>query len=346
MSIEHADCFDIYGTNNGLLLNGVYASASFGFGGGLSADPDGVSTQRVVRFASSETGLRYSLQTPSAVVGCARRAWLPSLPSDAGAQPWLARWADIDNTTIATLEVQSTGAIELVVAGDTSYSTNVPVITANAWWHIEDKIDLTNGTYELRMEGKPVLELTGLTFNRATVYQIAHATEVSGIGAFTTWFLKDYVLWNGGGSQNNDFLGAVRVLNLIPTSDVSLGGWVPSTGTTGYDILDNNPPDDGIYLSADDSPPAAMSFELSDLPPDITSVRGLVTYVRASKVDGGDGQLQVSLISGANEDNGADRPITVAQTYWRDISELNPTTASAWTPSEVDAAKLKIDRTL
>lgn len=346
MSIVHADCFDIYGTNNALLLNGVYATAAFGFGGGLTNDPDGVSAQRVLRFNGSETGIRYALQTPSTVVGCCRRVWLPSLPNGSSVQPWLTRYSDLDNNSIASLEVQSNGAMEFVVNGGSTYSTNVPVITANAWWHVEDKVDVANGTYELRIEGRPVLELTGISFNHSPVYQISHAQNVSNIGDSTPWLMKDYVVWNGSGSQNNDFLGAVRVLNLTPTADVTLGGWVPSTGSTGFNILGNNPPNDSQYLSADDSPPEAMVFELKDLPPDITSVRGLVTYVRAAKVDGGDGQMQVSLISGSDEDSGADRPITVAQTYWRDVSELSPATGSAWTPSEVDAARMKIDRTL
>jgi hypothetical protein len=159
--------------------------------------------------------------------------------------------------------------------------------------------------------------------------------------------MKDYVVWDGSGTSNNDFLGSVIVYELFTSADDAFpAGW-SSTGADGYSVLDNNPPDDGVsYITADDTPPSAAEFSLTNLPADITSVKGLVTRVRAAKSDGGDGQLQVSLISGASTDAGSDRPITVAQTYWSDVSELDPATTVAWTPSGVNAAVLKIERTL
>ena len=87
-----------------------------------------------------------------------------------------------------------------------------------------------------------------------------------------------------------------------------------------------------------------MDFE--NLPPDITSVRGLMTLVRASNSDGGDGKLQTSLVSAGDLANGADRQITTAETYWYDISELNPDTGVAWTPANTDSANIRFNRTL
>lgn len=102
---------------------------------------------------------------------------------------------------------------------------------------------------------------------------------------------------------------------------------------------------DMSLISAVTPPPAAYVCELSNLPPDITSVRGLMSIVRAMKSDGGDGSLQVGLISAGNVDLGTDRPITVAQTYYTDICELSPDTGNPWTPPEVDSAQLQINRT-
>ena len=122
--------------------------------------------------------------------------------------------------------------------------------------------------------------------------------------------------------------------------------WTASTGSTGFNLIDEAGPDDADYVQAANPPPAASTFTLSDLPADVTSVRGLISLVRAKKTDGGDGNLQVSLQSNSVDDLGADRPITTADTYWWDVSELSPDTGVAWTPAEVDAAKIKIDRTL
>ena len=160
-----------------------------------------------------------------------------------------------------------------------------------------------------------------------------------------TLYVKDLVVSNDLGTENVGQLGTVRVVNLVTTADVGLGGWTPSTGTTGYNILDNNPPNEAIYLAADSTPPAAMEFALADLPDDISSVKAVVSYVYAKKTDGGDGTLQVSMVSNAAESNGTDRAITTGSNFWRDVHEIDPDTTTAWTRVSVNAATLKIDRT-
>jgi hypothetical protein len=113
-------------------------------------------------------------------------------------------------------------------------------------------------------------------------------------------------------------------------------------------MITDGRPNDLTYMSAADSPlPSPMRFEMENLPPDITSVRALITVVRHRKIDGGDGNVQTALSpNGTNWDNGADRPITTAFQYDFDVSEVSPATGSAWTPVEVDNLKLRINRTL
>jgi hypothetical protein len=77
----------------------------------------------------------------------------------------------------------------------------------------------------------------------------------------------------------------------------------------------------------------------------VTSVRGIISVVRARKIDGGDANLQVGLVSGAGVDQGADRPVTTSFTYYYDVSELNPVSAAPWTPVQVDAMAGRVDRT-
>lgn len=158
-------------------------------------------------------------------------------------------------------------------------------------------------------------------------------------------FIKDFVLWDGSGATNNTFLGSVVCRRLKPNSDVTLGGWVPSTGVSGFPLLAKDAVNDATYMSADDAPPAAMEYGFTNLPPDITSVRGLVMVGRMRKIDGGDGNVQMSLISNGNVGSGADRPITTIFTYWYDISQLDPDTGLPWTPFAVDNMTGRVDRT-
>lgn len=349
MAIEHADSFDVYGTDASLLTDGVYAEASLGFGGGPGTDPDGLSTQKALFMNGGP--LRYALQTPTNVVGMARRVWLPHLPSNHEAEPILFYWSTINNVPAAYVKVHTNGALKLEVVGGLTYTTNVPVITAEAWWHVECRAAFSSvgsGSFELRVEGITVLDEDTIDYSVDVVHQCLVGTEVSPSGAVTEQWMKDLVIWNDLGTDNTDFLGPVRVINLMPDADDDLGGWTPSTGAQGYPILDNNPPLNTQYMvgtpAAVDDP---MAFGLTNLPDDITAVKGVLTFVRARKIDGGYGALQTSMIgTGDAESPGADRPITAGYVYWRDVHERDPGTDAPWTRVAVNASKIKIDRTL
>ena len=334
----HMDNFTIYGGNKALMLNGVYAAVPND--GGFVNDPDG-SPGQVMRFFYNSV-LRFVLPTLMSTVGVAERLYFYALPDGStNGQNHPMRLYDIGLTTLVDLNVDNTGRIRV-----NGVSTPNPVVTANGWYHIEMKAKQGGAgasEVEVRVEGVTVLQLTGLTF--ANNNQFASFGIVNDFGPQTHfWAIKDLVLWNNTGAYNTDFIGACIVANLKPVSDVQVG-WTPSTGTQGWPILDNQPPNDGIYLSAGTSLPPPYIGELSDLPPDVTSVRALQTYVRAAKTDGGDGGLQVSLISSGIEGDGLNRPITVAQTYWRDVFETDPATNAPWLPSAVNAARIQLDRT-
>ena len=157
--------------------------------------------------------------------------------------------------------------------------------------------------------------------------------------------IQDIVVWDDKVSVNNSFIGPGRVLTLRPNGDVS-SGWTPSVGSSDSDILDDPIASDAANISAADTLPAAAIVELENLPPDVVSVRAIQTMVRTIKTDGGDANLQVSLLSDGSEDLGADQAVLASYAYNWDISELDPATSAQWTPTAVDLATLKINRTL
>ena len=342
----HADNFDYYGSDSAFLDDGVYAST---YGATIINDPDGVSVGKVLslRFSGNERGIRWVLPAANATVGVAARFYLEQIPASDDDRPTIIQFRDGANDRILGIRVTPTGALEAIDSGSVVVgATTGPVLTPEAWWHIEAKFNAGTGDIEVRVEGVTVLDDTDPTPLAPTTSQIACGSSGSGNSGSTDVKVKDLVVWDSSGSANNDFFGSVLVYDLAPTADDTFPtGWT-STAANGYSVLDSNPPDDGVaYIAADDTPPAAAVFDLEDLPADVTSVRGLITRVRAAKTDGGDGSLQVSMTSNGSDDAGADRPITTAQTYWSDVSELDPDTAAAWTPSGVNAAQLKIDRT-
>lgn len=357
MAIVHADNFSIYGTNVSLLGNGVYtvdSSASVH----LQSDPDGISSGHVLQVTySSDAGIRYALPSTTTTLGAAARVWFPALPGADSESVAIFDFRTSGNGTKVFLTLNPAG--QLRIAGMTSgeITTDVPAITAQGWYHIEMKVVEADAasTVEVRVEGITVIDETGLTLgSNTTPFGILKiGMRNNNPSGAVEWYTKDYVIWNASGSYNTDFLGSVLVHSLLPDSDVSLN-WTPSTGTTGWDILDNIPPNDSEYISAPYSAtapnyPDPYVATLTDLPVETTSVKAVISFVRAAKSDGGDGSLQVGVISDPSGTPatalGADRPITVAQTYWRDVFEVDPATSAAWLPQAVNDAEIQINRT-
>jgi hypothetical protein len=343
MSIQFMDNFQQYGTTESNLLDGVYADYS---GVALADDPDGFSTGKVLTCGGSAFGnpIRKVLTTiEQTTVGVGFRLWLSNLPSSNGQDIFYFR--DAANDTQLTVEVNSTGTMTVKRGSTVLATTAAPVITAAGWYHIEMKafFDQTAGTFELRVNGVPKIDLD--TIDTVDTSLIECSQVVLTYYDSGDAYFKDFIIWDGNGTANNDFIGDVQIVSLIPVSDNSLN-WTTSTGATGYNLIDESIPDDADYVYADDTLPAASVFNLSDLDEDVVSVKGLMSFVRMMKTDGGTAQVQVGLVSGSSTDLGADRAITVAETYWMDSSELDPDTAAAWTPIAVNALKLQIDRTV
>lgn len=356
MAAQWADDFTQYGTTEAFMLNGLYAEVE----GQLITDPDPTpGTDDIVYrldTAINQVTTRKVLSSSQTTVGIALRQYLTSLPTGSGSErPNYIQFRDVNNTVNVTIVINSTGALSVyrgMSNGTLLGTTAGPAYVANAWQHTEVKVffSSTVGTVEIRVDGITVLTLTGLNNVAGLAECSQFVLSPQGAGSFSgipyaTICVRDLFVWDGTGSQNNDFAGSVSVIRLAPTADASFP-WAASTGTTGWDILDNNPPVDATYVYAVDPPPAEAVFEFANLPADVTSVRALMTLVRAAKSDGGDGNLQVGLRSGVANDLGADRPITTAFTYWYDFSETDPATSLPWTPVAVDAAQLTLDRTV
>lgn len=358
MAIDWMDNFNIYGTDGGRdarLLNGVYAETTRAT---LQVDPDPTAggTMALQKFSGGLGGdMRKVLSAAVTTVGVAARYWLTSIPSDSGAvhSPSFIVLSDVNNVAHIRLSADASGNLRALRndnGGEVQIAiTASPVIIANAWKHIETKcfLDAAAGTLEVRIEGVPVLTFAGRTASNipgaiVSCQQVAFRSGWDG----PNMYVKDFIIWNGTGAANTDFLGSCQVMKIIPDADVALN-WTPSAGVTGYNLINEvTPDDDGSYIAAPFPIPAAYKCSLSDLPVTVTSVKGVMPIHRSRKTDGGDGNIQVGAISGGSTGLGADRPITTAYTYWWDVFDRDPNGNIAWTRLAVNAMNLQLNRTL
>jgi len=338
----------LYGDQVARLSDGVYSIVS---GIELPEDPDPNVTGRCIRyddFTQDAIKLRKVLPSEQATVGFAFRQWKTVLQNTS----WSIQLNNVGGAAQVSITTDSSGRL-LVKTGTGRTGTIIGTsalntIVTNAWQHIECRFtaDVSTGSFEVRVEGVTVLNITGVNTGAGPYAQLdfTHTGNTTGSGNF---YFKDMVIWDGSGGWGNTFVGSVQVFDLKPTADVSTG-WSRTTGTTDWQILDNSPPVDTDYIFAPEDPsiPAPSITEFTNLPEDVTSVRALMMVGRMRKSDGGDAQVQMSLLSNGDADNGSDRPVTTAFTYWWDISHLDPDTASTWTPAGVDNAQFQINRTV
>lgn len=340
-----------YGTTTAYMLDGIWAEVASSTT--LAEDPDPNITGNVI--LCSENGfIRYVLPSAQNTVGMGMRLWLNNIPASNAARPAIMQFRDNTNTISLAIVVSPTGALQVVRdVNNTSGAwtqigaTSGPVLTAQAWRHIEVKVlwSTTVGTVTIKVEGVQVLALTGVNTGAANYAQVAFGVKYSLLTVLQTLSTKDVTVWDGSGSQNNDFLGPCGVYRLTPNADTS-SGWTRSTGSTDYGLVDEAPPNDADYIYAVTPPPAASIMRCTDLPADIVAVRGIISFSRAQKSDGGDGKLQVSMSpNNTNYTTGADNAISTAFSYYYDVSEVSPATAAAWTPTEVNALYVKLNRT-
>lgn len=342
MTIQFAEDFKGYGTDIAFMLNGLYGQVS----GALVEDPDPNVTGNVFRATVNPTPgfrLRRVFTGARTTAGFCFRLWMENLPNT---DRMVFGFLNGANARQVSITSDSTGKIAVLRPDDTQIAiTASPVLVANAWNHIEVRAvaSATVGTIEIRVNGVTVL--TANTLNTGTSYEQFCETAF-GSSETANYFIKDLVTWDGLGTRNNDFLGTVQVIGRTPSSDV-LTGWTPASGTSQFQMINNSPPLDATeYLTAPFPLPTPSSFGLSQLPADTTSVKAMIVQSRVRNTDGGDGNFQASLVSGAATGNGANRPMTSAFTYYEDLFELDPNTAAAWTVAAANAAVLRINRTV
>lgn len=367
MSLLWADDFSTYGSGGqAYMLNGPYAELSgFVSTPTLVADPDpSGSGAPVIRAGSSKNTtptnyadmntVRKALPADKSTLGGFVRLWMATLPTNNGSAPFL-RFASSANTSNVLITVSTIG--ELIAyrgdmpssVGRTLLGSSTGVLVANAWNHIEWKIvfHASAGSIEIRVNGVVALSLTSqntlVNGTGASNINLGCGNYVNGIDWPTTYF-RDFVLWDTSGSYNNDFFGPCQVLRRTVNSDISFN-WTPSTGTTGYTLIDEVGPNDADYISADVTQTTQSEFGIENLAADVTSVRGFLLIGRMKASDGGDCKVQMGVKSNGDQGLGTDRQITTAYTYWWDVVETSPDTGVPFTPTEFNAATFTIDRT-
>lgn len=245
-------------------------------------------------------------------------------------------------------------------------TTVLPVFSTTAWQFAEFKMSRSStvGSMALRVDGilaqwdtaDGLIENvnTAGTANDYTQVKIGgnSALTFNGAANVNSFYMDDQLIWDSLGTDNNDWIGDQQLIWRPPTADhptLPLE-FVPSTGATLWPLIDESPANVADYISALAADKQA-AFDFADLPSDIASVIGVIPYVYAKKLNPGPCTINLGMLSNGvigdaqYQAVGPDIQMTTADTYWRAIMERNPDTGLPWTPAEINAAYLFLDRT-
>jgi hypothetical protein len=346
------DSFDHYGLTESNMLAGEWAAFTIAAGASIDISTDFARTgTHSLKFTSANTGnptlARRALGgSPRITCGIGGGVYQTSLPGTNAALG--CQFRNISNVAILTAVFQSDGSICIRKGDETAAVVDISdaVLTAGTFHHVEiwATFDTVAGAVEVRVNGRTVLMLGGLNLGSVGAAQVVW-------GMFTTrdsgdWYLDDTFAADDSGTYNNTFLGAQRILTEFPTADTAQADWSKNGAATGFGCIDQADPDgDTTYISAATAGDKS-DFTLPSLPSELAEIAGVYVPLMARINAAGIGNIKPSMLSSTDVLAGNDDPLTTGYTYYGSVFEYDPHTNAAWTKAGLEAAKLRIEKSL
>lgn len=221
------------------------------------------------------------------------------------------------------------GSSANAIAGDTFYYIEVKV-----------KIDDSAGTVDIKVNGASWLSLisqdtrSGGNATADTIYW-GNACNY-GTGTNRTHYCDVYVADTQAG-QVTDFLGPVRVDAKVFTADGYYTDWIPSTGITRHEVVDDNPPneDDDYATGAAGNKMTLKTFSLGYNP---AAIYGVKLTLIIKKTDSGTINVKrLARQADTDYESSTLAPPTTSYSHCREVLEVNPATAAAFTKTDLES---------
>ena len=238
------------------------------------------------------------------------------------------------------LRINSDGTISVYLDA-VLIDTSVSQLSIDTWYYLELKVLTHNsaGTYEVRIDNADWISGTGVdTQPSGNSYHTA--VRLGAIFGGAAQYDDLYVL-DGSGSENNDFLGNRQVVPLRPNGDGDTNDWTPSTGNNYENVDEVQRDDDTTYNETS----TANDVDLYDYADSVglATING-VMITTCVRVTTGSMDMKTLIKSGATTDESS--PVTITQQTYQSktyLSEQDPNTAAAWTPTNLNAAQFGIE---
>lgn len=341
MALLWGDGFDQYGTNQAIALSNGYSA--------FAANSISTVNPRTGLYSVLFTSLNFSYfrrildaSTPTVGVGIGFRANATPSGNAMG-----IRFETAGGTALVRIALNPELRI-VAYSGNTATvlgQSPANAINLSAWQHIEAKLirSATVGYIEVRIDGILSFIVAGLNLGATDCNAVSFGNPNSGAGGNINMQVDDFVIWDGTGATNNDFLGDRRCFTSFLTADTAFADWVPSTGLTGFNRINASPPVDTSYIEGL-APGAISEFQKTAIGIASSNIAGIIVVSRHQKTDAGTSTIRLGIHSGAFVSNGPEIVPATSFSYQRQIFELDPNGSVPWTKAAADAATIRITR--
>lgn len=214
-------------------------------------------------------------------------------------------------------------------------------ITYNAWSYIEVKavIHDSTGSVVIRVGETEVLSLSSIdTKNGGTGVVSVISFSCANVD-IRSYHSDLYICDLTGDAPCNDFLGDVRVDQLLPNGAGTYTQFTPSAGANYQNVDEAGYHDADTTYNETDTVGNKDSYAVADLPspPAGTTIYGVRNVAVLRKTDVGVRTAKQLLITGATETLGTERTLSDSDQIFSELSELNPADSEPFEDADINA---------
>ena len=234
-----------------------------------------------------------------------------------------------------------------ITRNGTVIATGTTVLSIGVYYYVELKavFDNTAGSYEVHINTIQEAALTASSVDTtATANNYANQVWIGG-GATTNASSgdhDDFYVCDNSGTQNNSFLGDIKVLALFPNGAGNYSQWTPSSAVANYTTVDETTPNDDTDYNASSTAGQLDSYAFQDI---LASgiVKAVTVIARLRTDDANIRTVQPLTRISATDYTGNSWTVGgTTYTYFEYTWELSPASASAWTTSEITNAEFGV----
>ncbi len=249
------------------------------------------------------------------------------------------------------IRITSTGGLNFVVVRQYGYNYNIETLLTftldyNTWYYIECKVKggTSDGLFELRIN--EVVRYSGGPFDNVPTGGTNGINCVDIVnGNYSFGHVDDIYILNTSGSENNDFLGDIRVDAIRPNGAGNYTQFIPSAGNN-YECIDESQFDDSDYVE-EQTLGDKDSYSYADVPTDLDdlSIFGVQINNVCKRTEAATSRKMKGFLrtGGSDYEDSAAKDLNDTFSSIESIWENDPSDSNPWTQAKINACEFGIE---